>query len=200
MCRFSKNILETIFMRWKIFTAVFFSGLVFIQTQAQNQSGRRNNTYYEEMIGNLSNQLRLLQDENAKLSGTVYTLQREMRELKQQMQNLREENAQVRQMVKEESDARQKQMGNIADRIQNAADAQNRANAEAERARAEAAARRAQAEKNAQDEYDYYVVEAGATLTTVSRATGISIARLKQVNGLKNDTIWVGQKLKIPRK
>lgn len=189
-------------MRWKIFTAVIFFGIIFIQVQAQGQNSRRSNAYYEEMIGNLSNQLRLLQDENAKLSGTVYTLQREMRELKQQMQRLQEDNSQVRQLVKEESAARQKQMGNIADRIQNAADAQNRANAEAERARAraEAEARRVQTEKDSQEEYDYYVVESGATLSAVSRATGVSISRLKQVNGLKNDIIRVGQKLKIPRK
>jgi LysM repeat protein len=188
-----------------------------MQVQAQNQGyhnnqGNRNahqgnrNSYYEEAIGNLSNQVRLLQDENAKLIGMIHSLQQEMRELKQQTQAQKNEMAQMRRMIIKESDARQKQLGNIADRLQNAADAQARADAEARaRARAEAEARarenaRAQDKEQAQEEYDFYVVEAGATLSAVSRAAGVSVEQLKKINGLKNNTIRVGQKLKIPRK
>ena len=189
-------------MQWKVFGTVILAGLVFAQIQAQNQN---RNAYYEEMAGNLSNQVRLLQDENAKLAGNIHVLLQEIRQMKQQIRGLQEETAQLRRMISEESASRQKQLGRIGDKIQQAADAQSRAEAEA-RARAEAEARRAEAERNknaaeqSQEEYDYYVVESGATLSAISRATGVSVSRLKQVNGLKNNVIRVGQKLKIPRK
>ena len=180
-------------MKWKFLTVFFFAGMLLVQVQAQ--SNNRGNAYYEEMIGNMSNQLRLLQDENAKLSGTVYTLQQELREMKRQLQAMREEVSQTRRMVTEESSARQKQLGGLADQLQRAADAQNRA-AQAEQQNNAAAGN----QPPAQEEYDIYVVQAGATLTAVARATGTTVARLKQINGLKNDVIWVGQKLKIPKK
>ena len=180
-------------MKWKFLTVFFFAGMLLVQVQAQ--SNNRGNAYYEEMIGNISNQLRLLQDENAKLSGTVYTLQQELREMKRQLQAMREEVSQTRRMVTEESSARQKQLGGLADQLQRAADAQNRA-AQAEQQNNTAAGN----QPPAQEEYDIYVVQAGATLTAVARATGTTVARLKQINGLKNDVIWVGQKLKIPKK
>ena len=180
-------------MKWKFLTVFFFAGMLLVQVQAQ--SNNRGNAYYEEMIGNMSNQLRLLQDENAKLSGTVYTLQQELREMKRQLQSMREEVSQTRRMVVEESSARQKQLGGLADQLQRAADAQNRA-AQAEQQNNAAAGN----QPPAQEEYDIYVVQAGATLTAVARATGTTVARLKQINGLKNDVIWVGQKLKIPKK
>ena len=180
-------------MKWKFLTVFFFAGMFLVQVQAQ--SNNRGNAYYEEMIGNMSNQLRLLQDENAKLSGTVYTLQQELREMKRQLQAMREEVSQTRRMVAEESSARQKQLGGLADQLQRAADAQNRA-AQAEQQNNAAAGN----QPPAQEEYDIYVVQAGATLTAVARATGTTVARLKQINGLKNDVIWVSQKLKIPKK
>ena len=156
-------------------------------------------SYYEEMVGNLSNQMRLLQDENAKLAGAIHVLQQEIRQLKQQMQGYQAETAQLRRMITEESASRQKQMGNIADRIQQAADAQAKADAAA-RAREARAHAEANQGTQSQEEYDYYVVEPGATLSAVSRATGVSISRLKKINGMKNDILRVGQKLKIPRK
>ena len=183
------------FMNWKIFGTLLFAGIVFIQVTAQNQGNRRSVSYYEETVGNLTNQIRLLQDENASLTASVHAMQQELRQMKQQMQAYHEETAQIRRMISEESAARQKQMGGIADKLQKAADAQAKADA-----RARAAAANAHNSGNSAEEFDIYVVEAGATLSAVSRATGVSISRLKQANGMTNDILRVGQKLKIPRK
>ena len=188
-------------MRRKILYTLLFIGLAALHVSAQQSGNRRGSAYYEEMVGNLTNRMRLLQDENAALSGNVHALQQEIRQMKQQMQAYRAELEQLRRMLSEESAARQKQVGGIADRIQRAADAQAKAEADA---RARAAADAAKADPRIQDteseEYDYYVVEAGATLSAISRATGVSISRLKKANGMKNDVLRVGQKLKIPRK
>ena len=43
----------------------------------------------------------------------------------------------------------------------------------------------------------YYTVRRGDTLSKIASKHGISVATLKKRNGLKNDKIRVGQKLKI---
>ena len=45
-----------------------------------------------------------------------------------------------------------------------------------------------------------HTVKRGETLSTISRKYGVTIAALKNANGLKNDNIQAGQKLKIPAK
>jgi LysM repeat protein len=105
-----------------------------------------------------------------------------MKELQQRIRSYQAEMEELRRMISAESSARQKQLGNIADKIQQAG----------EQSAAQPAPQT--------EEYDYYVVEAGATLSAISRATGISISRLKKANNMTGDTLRIGQKLKIPRK
>lgn len=173
-------------MKWKVIFLIVLTGFVMVQAEAQNHGARRGTAYYEETVGNLTNQIRLIQDENAKLAATVYELQREIREMKQRMQSYQAENAELRRLIAAESDARQKQLNKIADRIHQAA--------------SQMPPPTANPPSQEPEEYDFYVVEAGATLSAISRATGVSIAELKRVNGMKNDVLRVGQKLKIPRK
>lgn len=45
-----------------------------------------------------------------------------------------------------------------------------------------------------------HTVKKGETLSTISKKYGVTIAALKSANGLKNDNIRAGQKLKIPSK
>ena len=45
-----------------------------------------------------------------------------------------------------------------------------------------------------------HTVKKGETLSTIARKYGVTIAALKSANGLKNDNINAGQKLKIPAK
>lgn len=44
-----------------------------------------------------------------------------------------------------------------------------------------------------------YVVEAGDTLSTIAQACGSTVAKLKEINGLKSDALRVGQKLNVPK-
>lgn len=46
--------------------------------------------------------------------------------------------------------------------------------------------------------YESHEVEAGETLISISRKYNITIAEIKEANGLKNDTLRVGQELRIP--
>ena len=49
-------------------------------------------------------------------------------------------------------------------------------------------------------EYTVYIVQNGDYLAKISKKYNITISSIKQLNGLKNDTIRVGQKLKLPGK
>ena len=46
----------------------------------------------------------------------------------------------------------------------------------------------------------YKVVKAGDTLYSIAKSMGVSVEALKEANGLKNDVISVGQRLRIPEK
>ena len=43
----------------------------------------------------------------------------------------------------------------------------------------------------------YHTVKKGETLSSVARKYGISVKKLKELNGLKKDTITVGQRLRV---
>lgn len=45
-----------------------------------------------------------------------------------------------------------------------------------------------------------HVVEKGQYLSTIAKAYGVTIDQIKKANNLKNDTLYVGQKLFIPKK
>lgn len=44
-----------------------------------------------------------------------------------------------------------------------------------------------------------YVVQSGDTLSVIAQALGTSVAKIKEMNGLKNDNLRVGQKLNVPK-
>lgn len=48
--------------------------------------------------------------------------------------------------------------------------------------------------------YKIFTVKAGYTLSTIAQAARCSVKEIKRLNGLKNDTIYIGQQLKIPNK
>ena len=47
--------------------------------------------------------------------------------------------------------------------------------------------------------YIEYVVEGGDTLTVIAKAFNTTVQRIKEMNGLKNDNLRIGQKLNIPK-
>ena len=44
-----------------------------------------------------------------------------------------------------------------------------------------------------------YVVQAGDNLSMISEAFGVPISKIKEMNGLKNDNLRIGQKLNLPK-
>ena len=44
-----------------------------------------------------------------------------------------------------------------------------------------------------------YIVHSGDTLSLIAQAAGTTVAKIKEMNGLKNDNLRIGQKLNLPR-
>ena len=44
-----------------------------------------------------------------------------------------------------------------------------------------------------------YTVQAGDTLSLISQAFGTTVGKIKEMNSLRKDTLYVGQKLKLPK-
>ena len=44
-----------------------------------------------------------------------------------------------------------------------------------------------------------YTVQSGDTLSLIAQAFGTTVAKIKEMNGLKNDNLRVGQKLNLPK-
>jgi membrane-bound lytic murein transglycosylase D len=46
---------------------------------------------------------------------------------------------------------------------------------------------------------DYYKVKSGDTLSSIAKSRHVTVEKLKQWNGLRKNTLYVGQRLKIYR-
>ena len=44
-----------------------------------------------------------------------------------------------------------------------------------------------------------YIVQSGDTLSLIAQAFGTTVSKIKEMNGLKNDNLRVGQKLNLPK-
>ncbi len=144
--------------------------------------------YYEDLMGGLANQVRSLQDENAKLSSEMLTLKEQMRAMGQNNDQLARDLVEMKKLFAAMSEKNERQLGKIADRLKETGAVLKNNPAASGRAALPGG------------EFDEYVVQPGATLSAISRACGVSIDDLKRVNNLKSDVLRVGMKLKIPRK
>lgn len=168
--------------------------------QAQNQQGQvvfrtpqEAVKYYEDLVGQLSLQVRNMQDENAKLYPAMADMQAKIQSLSQSNQSLAAEVAALKKQVAAESSARQEQMNSVVDKVKGAISSASAA-AASERAAAERASA-AQA-----SEMIEVTVPAGATLSLIASTYKVSVDEIKKANNLKSDTLRVGQKLLVPKK
>jgi len=134
--------------------------------------------------------------------------QAEVLALRQQVQTLQADNAQLREEIKValtklqrliEAEARQRQAGmqKLVDVISSGA-ARTAAPA---RAAAPAPAPAAPEADNSSEEYYEYVVQKGATLSAIAKAYKVSMDDIRRANKLsRNSSLRVGQKLLIPKK
>ena len=150
-------------------------------------------SYVEELAGNTAAQLRAVQDENAELETRVIELERKLAALQETNQKLLSEIAAVKRQSAADADAREAQMKAILSKIDKLA-------------ATPAPVAAVPTPVSTADEFDIYEVQKGATLSTIAKAYSeaygktVTVQEIKKANNMKNDTLQIGQKLKIPRK
>lgn len=177
-----------------VFAAALFAASLLSAQSVQPASasgGTRRDivSYVEELAGNTAAQLRLVQDENAELETRVIELERKLAALQETNQKLVNDIAAVKRQAAADSDAHEKQMNAISSKIDKLA-----------ATLAATPAPVAATPVSAEADYDIYEVQKNATLYVIAQAYGVTVQDIKKANNLKNDTIHVGQKLKIPKK
>lgn len=172
--------------------------------------------YYEQLTGSLLQQLKVMQDENAKLSESVRELSRKTSLLEGEYKRLSGESHSLRQNSGADKEAARSQYKRLEMRIDAMEKKLQRleklirdvGNAAAQtppppprRDRPEKKAAPAEeSNADASVEYREHTVERGHVLFNIAKAYHVSVQEIRTVNKLKSDKLYVGQKLLIPVK
>lgn len=157
-------------------------------TASAQQSGSSSSSnvlkYYEEQIGSLVSQMKLIQDDNSKLAAAIIDMQKKIQSLSQSNQALAQEISTIKRQMTADAETRSAQLGKLEKLTREAIATPPPAPV-------------AQPSGPAVDCVEY-VVQAGATLSAIAKAYNVSVEDIRKTNKLSNDNLRVGQKLLIP--
>lgn len=189
------------------------------QMDAKNKESQK---YMEDQNLRLNATVDALNERNNSLESRIALLERKVDELQKMngvsMQKWEQENAQLRKLLQAEQQTRQASLNKMADQMsketvdmfkkqqealkqqqQEALKQQQEALKQQQLQRAKEAKEAKEAAATSGSFYEY-TVQQGATLNTIAKAAGVSVAEIKAANKMKTDTVRVGQKLLIPAK
>ena len=173
-------------MKHLIFALVIF--LTAAGVHAQNRTTFKTTQeavrYYEELVGSLIQQVKLMQDDNATLQASVLDLKKQVNVLTAKAQNTDRELEALKKQIAADAETRKAQLNKLADKL---------INQPAQRVQTPA-------QEIPQGEFIEHTVEPGTTLSALSKAYGVTVSDIKKANRLSSDNIRVGQKLLIPVK
>jgi len=180
-----------------LFLGVLISGSFTFGLCAQQRSsaGAR---YAEELTAALSQQVRSVQDENARMELQIAELERKLLAVENENKELVETVRQLKRQAAAESAARDEQIRKLSDQIVKLASLPPPSAVPA----TSSSRKGASSSENGSSftEYEEYEVVQGATLSAIAAAYKVSVADIKKANNLKSDVLRVGQKLRIPVK
>jgi len=143
-----------------------------------------------EQVGMLTRKVNELQDTHAQFNQKINSLQQQLAGSTQQNQQLTSELSVLKQLQADQDKNVRGMINNVVDQV-----AKDTATAIGSLQQQQAA----QAQQS-QGQFYEYKVQPGATLGAIAKAYKCSIKDIKISNNLKSDVIYVGQKLKIPRR
>ena len=168
---------------------LLLAGILFPVCAQQRNSGQ---SYYDEIIGNLTRQTKLLQDENAKLESKVLAMEQKLDAAIRENQSLKSEMEEIRRMVRKDAEVREAELKNLFSQLDKLAKTPPPPPPPPKTEPAK--------QPSGPEKYEEYVVTQGVTLSVIAKAYGVSVADIKRANNLQKDFLRVGQKLKIPVK
>lgn len=158
---------------------VALTGCETLQTPQQRQQTVRQQAatrYTEDRVHRMQGQLESIEMENARLM-------QELQQLRQEVQASHSQMSQVNSRMGSLESKQAHEMNELIKRVESLL-------------KKSVAAR--PAPKPSHGAGREHIVEAGHTLSAIAQAYGTSVKAIKQVNNLKSDSIYVGQKLFIP--
>ena len=191
-----------------IFFAAAALSAPFVSAQTTQSSGTRRDivSYVEELAGNTAAQLRAVQDENAELETRIIELERKLASLQDTNKQLLNEIAAVKRQAATDAENYEKQMKSVESQMKNISSKIDKLAAAIAATPPPAASVPTPVSTAPAVEYDIYEVQKNATLSAIAKAYSeaygktVTVQEIKKANNLKNDTLQIGQKLKIPRK
>ena len=156
----------------------------------QAQSGDRNVRYIENLTAQLTQVVRTVQDENARLEMKVSELQRQVKELAAKNKEMEQEMQRLKRQSAAEAEAREAQLREISKQIKRLASLPPPAPVTPGK----------KSDSGSNQNYEIFEVPKGATLSAIAKAYNVSVQSIKRANNMKDNNLRVGQKLKIPVK
>ena len=156
----------------------------------QAQSGDRNVRYIENLTAQLTQVVRTVQDENARLEMKVSELQRQVKELAAKNKEMEQEMQRLKRQSAAEAEAREAQLREISKQIKRLASLPPPAPVTPGK----------KSDSGFNQNYEIFEVPKGATLSAIAKAYNVSVQSIKRANNMKDNNLRVGQKLKIPVK
>ena len=151
-------------------------------------------SYYENLVGRLSSQVRSMQDENAMLSAANAELKQRVSRLEQDVRSLSNDVAAMRKQIAADAEVRKNQLNNLANKITES----TRQDKPAGKQTVQAKDTKNIPEPKDSTEYVEHIVEKGTTLSALAKAYHVSVNDIMKANRMKNANIYSGQKLLIP--
>lgn len=179
------------------------SGVLFllapsVSLNAQEQQKTSGARYVEELTARLSQLVRNVQDENAQLELQIGELNRKITQLQKEKEAAETEVRQLKRQLSQETATRESQIKDILKQIRILADTP--VTVPVPQTQAQAQIQPEKTKQEAAPVFEEYTVIPGATLTVIAEAYKVSVQDIMKANGMKNDRLRAGQKLKIPVK
>jgi LysM repeat protein len=164
-------------------------------TMLRQQLARSQETarYYEAEVGKLKANYGSLVEGYNELSKRLNAMQGQLNALLQQNQQLQAATVSLQNALTAEQKARQESINKMVDKVAS------------ETSKAIESVNRSQGSSGGSGpvgsgQFYEYKVQSGATLSAIAKAYKVSVEDIRKANKLKNDIIYVGQKLYIPKK
>lgn len=165
--------------------AVFSTGIVSAQ-EGVNRNFLQQQAYNE--MQRVASQMDVLQSNQEEIASRLTKVEKSRNEVEALKQEIAALRASLEQLRREMANQRSEIVKDLSGRISKINAAQGAANSPRKSASV------------VTGPYIEYTVESGDTLSLIAQAFETNVAKIKEMNGLKNDNLRIGQKLKVPKK
>lgn len=181
------------------FTLPLFAQYRGIAPKGPSSTAQASREYMQNLVGNLLQQVKALQDENARLAEEVQRLSREVKNLQDGAGRNSGDLERIRSRCAAESEANRQHIRRLEKLVKDLASAMAKPRNPSATA-GERLSRRRIAPGRLSGEFVEHTVEKGHVLYHIAKAYNVTVREIKQANNLKSDSLYVGQKLLIPVK